>query len=106
MTTNPYISAKNKDNDTKLSGYDPWGLPSTSRMSWMTLSSMSPVGNPQRILDFRDNRKMNGEKRPIYIFIEFHSSRYEQILNLTEKGTINSDRSRKYIQFYHSSDLL
>ena len=25
-----YNSAKNKDNDMKLSGYDPWGLPSTS----------------------------------------------------------------------------
>ena len=36
MTTNTYISAKNKDNDTKLSGYDPWCLHSTSRMSWMT----------------------------------------------------------------------
>ena len=47
MVTHPYISAKNKDNDTKLSGYDPWGLPSTSIMSWMTLSSMSLVSNPQ-----------------------------------------------------------
>ena len=25
-----YISAENKDNDTKFSGYDPWGLLSTS----------------------------------------------------------------------------
>ena len=30
-----YISAKNEDNATKLSGYDPWGLQSTSRTSWM-----------------------------------------------------------------------
>ena len=30
MVTHPYISAKNIDNDTKLSGYDPWCLPSTS----------------------------------------------------------------------------
>ena len=29
IITNPYISAKKKDNDTKLSGYHPWGLPST-----------------------------------------------------------------------------
>ena len=28
--TNPYISAKKKDIETKLSGYDPWGLHSTS----------------------------------------------------------------------------
>ena len=28
--TYPYNSAKNKDIDTKLSGYDPWGLSSTS----------------------------------------------------------------------------
>ena len=34
--TNPYISAKNKDNDTKLSGYDPWGLPRSSMLSRMT----------------------------------------------------------------------
>ena len=46
--TYAYISAENKDNDTKLSGYVPWGLPSTSIMSWMTLSSKSPVRNPQR----------------------------------------------------------
>ena len=30
MSTNPYISAKNKDKDTKLLGYDPLGLPSTA----------------------------------------------------------------------------
>ena len=34
ITTNPYISAKNKDNDTKLSGYDPLGLPSTSNKKY------------------------------------------------------------------------
>ena len=34
--SNAYILAKNKDNDMKLSGCDPWGLHSTSRMSWMT----------------------------------------------------------------------
>ena len=45
--THPYISAKNKDTDTKLSGYDPWGLPLSSMMSRMTMSSMSPVRNPQ-----------------------------------------------------------
>ena len=48
MVTHPYSSAKNKDIDTKLSGYDPWGLPSTSIRSRMTLSSKSPVRNPQR----------------------------------------------------------
>ena len=48
MVTHPYISAKNKDIDTKLSGYDPWSLPSTSMTSRMTLSSNSPVRNPQR----------------------------------------------------------
>ena len=31
-----YISANNRDIDTKLSGYDPWGLSTTSRTSWMT----------------------------------------------------------------------
>ena len=31
----------------KLSGYDPWGLPSTSMMSRMILSSKSPLRNPQ-----------------------------------------------------------
>ena len=30
MVTHPYISAKNQGNDTKLSRYDPLGLPSTS----------------------------------------------------------------------------
>ena len=48
MVTNPYILAKNKDNDTKLSGYDPWGLPRPSMLSRMTLSSKSPIRNPQR----------------------------------------------------------
>ena len=43
-----HISAKNKDIDTKLLRYDPWGLASTSIPSWMTLSSMSLVRNPQR----------------------------------------------------------
>ena len=46
-TTNLYISAKNKDNDTKPSGYDPWGPPRSSMVSRMTLSSKSPVRNPQ-----------------------------------------------------------
>ena len=45
---NPYISSKNKDNDTKLSGCDPWGLPRSSMLSRMTLSSKSPIRNPQR----------------------------------------------------------
>ena len=35
----PYISANNRYNDTKLSAYDPWGLPSTSGPSWMTLGT-------------------------------------------------------------------
>ena len=48
MVTHPYISATNKDNDTKLSGYDPWGLPSTSKTSGMTLSFKSLIWNPQR----------------------------------------------------------
>ena len=30
-----YNSAKNKDNDTKLAGYDPWGLQDKSRILWM-----------------------------------------------------------------------
>ena len=47
IVTNPYVSAKNKDNDTKLSGYGPWGLLSTYITSWMTLSPKSPVRNPQ-----------------------------------------------------------
>ena len=46
-TTNLYISAKNKDNDTKPSGYDPWGLSRSSMLSMMTLSSKSPDRNPQ-----------------------------------------------------------
>ena len=29
MLTHPYISAKNEDNEMKLSLYDPWGLHST-----------------------------------------------------------------------------
>ena len=33
---NVYISGKNEDNATKLSGYYPLGLQGTSRMSWMT----------------------------------------------------------------------
>ena len=45
--TNPYISAKNKDNDTKPSGYDPWGLPRSPMLSRMTLSSKYSVRNPQ-----------------------------------------------------------
>ena len=43
-----YISAKNKDNDMKLSGYEPWGLPRSSMLPRMTLSSKSPIRNPQR----------------------------------------------------------
>ena len=31
-----YISDNNKDTDKKLSAYDLWGPPTTSRMSWMT----------------------------------------------------------------------
>ena len=31
-----YISDNNRDTDKKLSAYDPWGPPTTSRMSWMT----------------------------------------------------------------------
>ena len=47
MVTQHNISAKNRDNDMKISGYDPCGPPSTSMMSRMTLSSKSPVRNPQ-----------------------------------------------------------
>ena len=47
MVTHPYISAKNQDNDTKFSGYDPWGLPSTSIRTRMIMSSKSLVRNPQ-----------------------------------------------------------
>ena len=45
---NAYISAKNKDNDTKLSGYDPWGLPRSSMTSRLTPSSKSQIRNHQR----------------------------------------------------------
>ena len=34
--SNAYILAKNEDNATKLSGYGPWGLHSTYKISWMT----------------------------------------------------------------------
>ena len=34
--SNAYILAKNEDNATKLSGYDPWGLDSKYKISWMT----------------------------------------------------------------------
>ena len=44
MVTHLYILAKNKDNDTKLSEYDPWGLPTTSSMSWMTLGTWVRFG--------------------------------------------------------------
>ena len=47
MVTHPYISAKNTDNDMKLSVYDPLGLPSTTITLWMTLSSKSLIRNPQ-----------------------------------------------------------
>ena len=36
MVPQPYISAKIKENDTKVSGYDPWGLPRSSMSSRMT----------------------------------------------------------------------
>ena len=39
-----YISANNRDNDTKLSAYDPWGVPSTSGPSWMTLGTWVSFG--------------------------------------------------------------
>ena len=42
----PFLSAKNEDNAMKHSAYDPWGLPSTSKISWMTLFSISPVRIP------------------------------------------------------------
>ena len=32
---NAYISAKNEDNASKLSGYDPWPLQGTSKTTWM-----------------------------------------------------------------------
>ena len=39
-----YISANNRDIDTKLSANDPWGLPTKSRMSWMTLVTLVSLG--------------------------------------------------------------
>ena len=48
MVTQPYISAKNKDDDMNLSGYDPSHQMLPSKTSWITLSSMSLVRNPQR----------------------------------------------------------
>ena len=47
MVTHPYISAEKKDNDTKLSAYDPFNIPSTSITSMMTLSKKYPVRNHQ-----------------------------------------------------------
>ena len=47
MTTNLYISTKNKENDTKLSEYDPRSQPRSSMLSRMTLSSKCPIMNPQ-----------------------------------------------------------
>ena len=48
-----YISANKRDIDTKLSAYNPWGVPSTSRMSWMTLGtwvSLNPTGQNENEL--------------------------------------------------------
>ena len=45
--SNAYISADNEDNTSKLPGYDPWDLQTTSIMSRMTLSSKSPIRQPQ-----------------------------------------------------------
>ena len=44
----PRNSAKSKDNYTKPSGNDPWGLPRSSMLSRMILSSKCSVRNPQR----------------------------------------------------------
>ena len=43
-----YNFTEHKDNNTKLSGYDPWGQTRSSLTSSVTLSSKSPVRNPQR----------------------------------------------------------
>ena len=40
----PYISANNRDIDTKLSAYDPWGLPTTPRTSLMTRGTRVSYG--------------------------------------------------------------
>ena len=42
-----YNFTEHKDNNLKLSGYDPWGPPRSSRASRMIISFMSPVRNPQ-----------------------------------------------------------
>ena len=47
LSEHPYISAKNKDSDMEISGYDPCILPSICIMFWMTLLSLSLVRNPQ-----------------------------------------------------------
>ena len=39
-----FISANNIYIDMKFSGYDPWGLPSTSRTSWLTLGTWVSFG--------------------------------------------------------------
>ena len=47
LVTHSYILAKNKDNNTKVSGYDPLSLSSTSIKSRATLSSKFVVRKPQ-----------------------------------------------------------
>ena len=39
-----YILANNRYIDIKLSAYNPWGLSTTSRMSWMTLGTWVSFG--------------------------------------------------------------
>ena len=66
-TSNIYISAKNKDKDTKPSGYDPWGPPRSSMVSRMTLSSKSHVRNPPTSSKCPPSRPHLPDRLPIEI---------------------------------------
>ena len=55
MVTHSCISAKNKDNATKLSGYDLLGLPSTSRTSCFTLVCIPDFSNAYISSKNKDN---------------------------------------------------
>ena len=48
--TPPSWHTSDWDINTKFSGYVPWGEKTSFMTSWMTLSSMSPIRNPQRPL--------------------------------------------------------
>ena len=70
MVTHPYISAKNKHIDTKLSGYLSWGPSMWYSVSVTTLSSKSPVRNPP-----------NPTKKTIKDRVSWHTSNHARMLN-------------------------